>query len=116
MVATGSRTMTKRLTPGSGTAYSRTLTAPAPGGLSVEQNENNPVNGPPLVPAQLAFSIGLAVARSRDLLRRILKEHVTDNAREMRAKRVIEHLERSGFELDEAEQVMRKRPPTRWHG
>ena len=33
--------------------------------------------------AQLAFSIGFVVARSRDLLRRILKEHVTDDAREM---------------------------------
>jgi hypothetical protein len=34
----------------------------------------------------------------------------------MLAKRVVEHLELSGFEIDEADQVMRKKPPTRWHG
>jgi DUF1009 family protein len=65
---------------------------------------------------QLAFSIGFAVSRSRDLLRGILKEHTADAARQTLAKRVIEHLELSGFEIDEANQVMRKRPPTRWHG
>jgi hypothetical protein len=65
---------------------------------------------------QLAFSIGFAVARSRDLLRRLLKEHITDDARQQLAERVVEHLELSGFEIDEAEQVMRKRPPTRRHG
>jgi hypothetical protein len=37
--------------------------------------------------AQLAFSIGFAVTRSRDLLRRILKEHAPDDARQMIAKR-----------------------------
>ncbi len=65
---------------------------------------------------QLAFSIGFAVSRSRDLLRRTLKEHTADDARQMLAKRVVEHLEPSGFEIDEADQVMRKRPPVRWHG
>jgi hypothetical protein len=60
---------------------------------------------------QLAFSIGFAVSRSRDLLRRLLKEHVADDAREQLAERVIDHLELSGFEIDEGEQVMRKRPP-----
>ena len=60
--------------------------------------------------------IGFRVARSRDLLRRILKEHVADHARQMIAKRVIEHLELSGFEIDETDQIMRKRRPTRWHG
>jgi hypothetical protein len=65
---------------------------------------------------QLAFSIGFAVTRSRDLLRRILKEHAPDDARQMLAARVVEHLEQSGFEIDEAQQVMRKRPPTRKHG
>jgi hypothetical protein len=59
---------------------------------------------------QLAFSIGFAVARSRDLLRRLLKEHVTDDAQQMLANRVVEHLELSGFEIDETDQVMRKRP------
>lgn len=66
--------------------------------------------------AQLTFSIGFAVSRSPDLLRRILKEHVADDAREMLARRVVEHLELSGFEVDETDQVMRKRPPTRSHG
>jgi hypothetical protein len=65
---------------------------------------------------QLAFSIAFAVTRSRELLRRILKEHAPDDARQQLAARVVEHLEQSGFEIDEAEQVMRKRPPTRSHG
>jgi len=29
---------------------------------------------------------------------------------------VVEHLELSGFEIDEVDQVMRKRLPTRWYG
>jgi hypothetical protein len=65
---------------------------------------------------QLAFSIGFAVARSRDLLRRLLKEHVTDDTRQMLADRVVKHLELSGFEIDEGDQVMRKRPPPPRHG
>jgi hypothetical protein len=65
---------------------------------------------------QLAFSIGFAVARSRDLLRRLLKEHVSDDAQQMVANRVLEHLELSGFEIDETDQVLRKRPPTPNHG
>jgi len=65
---------------------------------------------------QLAFSIGFAVSRSGDLLRRLLKNHVTDDARQQLAERVIEHLERSGFEIDEAEQVMRRRLPPPMHG
>ena len=35
---------------------------------------------------------------------------------EMLTKWVVEHLELSGFETDEADQVMRKKPPPRWHG
>jgi hypothetical protein len=35
--------------------------------------------------------------------------------RQILAGRVVEHLEQSGFEIDEAAQVMRKRPPTRKH-
>jgi hypothetical protein len=65
---------------------------------------------------QLLFSIGFAVTRSRELLRRILREHAPDDARQMLAERVMEHLEQSGFEIDEAKQVMRKRPPTPNHG
>jgi hypothetical protein len=34
----------------------------------------------------------------------------------MFAERVMERLELSGFEIDEAEQVMRKRPPSANHG
>jgi DNA-directed RNA polymerase specialized sigma54-like protein len=65
---------------------------------------------------QLAFSIGFAVSRSRALLRRVLNEHAPDDARRVIAERVVEHLEKSGFVIDEAEQVMRKRPPTADHG
>ena len=65
---------------------------------------------------QFAFSIGFAVTRSHALLRRILKEHAPDDARQMIAERVVEHLEQSGFEIDESEQVMRKRPPSANHG
>jgi hypothetical protein len=32
------------------------------------------------------------------------------------AQRVVEHLELSGFEIDENEQVLRKRPPSANHG
>ena len=65
---------------------------------------------------QLTFSIGFALGRNRDLLRRILKEHVSDDAREMLAKKVVEHLELSGFEIHEDEQVMKRRPPRHGHG
>ena len=60
---------------------------------------------------QLAFSIGFAVSRSRDLLRRIVKEHVSDDAREQLAERVVQHLEQSGFEIDEDGQALRRKPP-----
>jgi hypothetical protein len=49
---------------------------------------------------QLAFSIAFAVTRSRALLRQILNEHAPDDARQMLAVRVIEHLEQSGFETE----------------
>jgi hypothetical protein len=65
---------------------------------------------------QLAFSIGFAVTRSRKLLRRLLTEHASDDARQMLAERVVQHLEQSGFEIDEERQVLRKRPPTPKHG
>jgi DNA-directed RNA polymerase specialized sigma54-like protein len=65
---------------------------------------------------QLAFSIDFAQSRSRDLLRRLVNDHVTDDARQQLAERVVDHLEQSGFEIDEAEQVMRKRPPSANHG
>jgi hypothetical protein len=64
---------------------------------------------------QLAFSIGFAVTRSRGLLRRILAEHTPDDARRQLADRVLEHLEQSGFEIDEAGEVLRKKPRTPLH-
>jgi hypothetical protein len=57
----------------------------------------------------LLFDIGFALDRNRALLRRLLKEHVTDDTRQLLAKRVVEQLELSGFEIDEQERVMRKR-------
>lgn len=60
---------------------------------------------------QLAFAIGFAVSRSRDLLRRIVKEHAPDDARQKLAERVVRHLETAGFELDEGGQTLRRRPP-----
>jgi hypothetical protein len=56
----------------------------------------------------LVFSIGFVIERNRTLLRRLLKGHVTDDTRHQLAKKVVEHLELSGFEIDESEQVMRK--------
>jgi hypothetical protein len=47
------------------------------------------------------------IERNRTLLRRLLKEHVTDDTRRRLAEKVVEHLELSGFEIDE--RVMRKK-------
>jgi predicted metal-dependent phosphotriesterase family hydrolase len=65
---------------------------------------------------QLTFSIGFAVTRSRDLLRRILKDHTSGDARQMIAERVLQQIEQSGFEIDDVNQIMRKRPPSANHG
>jgi hypothetical protein len=64
---------------------------------------------------QLTFSIGFAISRSRDLLRRILKEHAPDDARQQPPVRGVDHLERSGFKLDEAGQTLRRKPPAPLH-
>jgi hypothetical protein len=61
------------------------------------------------------FSIGFAVSRSRDLLRRLAKEHAPDDARQMLAERVVEHLEQSGFEVDEDGQALRLKPSAPLH-
>ena len=66
--------------------------------------------------AQLEFSIGFAISRSRTLLRRILTEHAPDDAKQELAERVVKHLETAGFELDEDGQALRKRPPVPPHG
>jgi hypothetical protein len=52
----------------------------------------------------------------RPLPRRNLKEHVSDDARAMLAKKVIEHLELSGFTIDEFAQTMTKRRGHHGHG
>jgi hypothetical protein len=65
--------------------------------------------------SQLVFSIGFAVSRSRDLLRRLLREHAPDDARNELRKRVVKHLEGSRFELDEDGKALRQRPPAAPH-
>ena len=65
--------------------------------------------------AQLVFSIGFALSRSRDLLRRLLREHAPDDARRELAERVVKQLEQSGFELDEQARVLRQRPQGKLH-
>jgi hypothetical protein len=62
------------------------------------------------------FSIGFAIDSNRDLLRRLLKQHVTDDTRRRLAERVVAHFELSGFRIDEGEQIMKRRPPTHGHG
>jgi hypothetical protein len=64
----------------------------------------------------LVSSIGFAISRNRDLLRRLLSEHVTERTRDQLAKPVVEHLELAGFQIDESAQIMRKRPPSHGHG
>jgi hypothetical protein len=64
----------------------------------------------------LVFSIGLALTGSRSLLRRLLKEHVSDQTRHELGERIISHLDQSGYELDEAGQALKKRPPLEPHG
>ena len=66
-----------------------------------------------VLPATLKDVRGIC---SRDLLWRLLKGHAPDDARQQLAQRAVEHLELPGFEIDEGEQVMRKRPPTANHG
>jgi len=65
---------------------------------------------------QLVFAIGYVASRSRGLLRDILKQHVSYGPRKELGKRVVEHLELSGFEIDEEGQATRKKPPTKDHG
>ena len=43
-------------------------------------------------------------------------EHAPDDAKQQLAERVVEHLEQSGFDLDEEGQALRKRPPLQPHG
>jgi hypothetical protein len=59
---------------------------------------------------------GSALTRSRELLRRILREHAPDEVRRQLAERVVEHLERSNFEIDEASKALWQRPFGMPHG
>jgi len=52
----------------------------------------------------LAFSIGYAISRSRDLLRRMVREHAPDDARQQLAERIVRHLEQAGFERPGAQE------------
>jgi len=63
----------------------------------------------------LVFSIGFALSRSGDLLRRLVREHAPDDARHELAERVVKHLEGAGFELDEQGRALRQRPPRAPH-
>jgi hypothetical protein len=65
--------------------------------------------------SQLVFLIGFAVSRSRELLRRLLREHAPDDARQELGERVVKHLEGSGFELDEEGKALRQRRPAAPH-
>jgi hypothetical protein len=49
------------------------------------------------------------------LLHRILREQAPDEARRQLAEQVVEHLERSNFEIDEASKALRQRPPGKPH-
>jgi hypothetical protein len=81
----------------------------------MEHNENRTAVDQGSFRDQLAFAIGFAVCRSRSLLRRMVKEHAPDDARQQLAERVVEHLEQSGFEVDEDGQVLRRKPPDPLH-
>jgi hypothetical protein len=66
--------------------------------------------------AQLVFAIAYVAGQSRQLLRRIAREHTADDASQLLGERVVQHLELSGFDIDEADQTIRKRPPAPPHG
>jgi hypothetical protein len=72
-----------------------TLRARSGDQIAAEQNENVPMRHPWTFRQHLVFSLGLAISRSRLLLRR-LREHVSDQTRHELAERVISHLEQSG--------------------
>ena len=79
------------------------------------RNKNSWRPGSPLPSRPARVLSGYANSRSRDLLRDILREHTADEERDQLARRVVSHLELSGLELDEEQQVNRKRPPARSH-
>jgi hypothetical protein len=98
----------------------RTLDATPPSESPAERGDHE-LNAPPAMDHrsfrdQLTFAVGFEITRHPNLLRRLLKEHVTDDASEQLAKRVLEHLEISGFEIDEGAHTMRTRRPSHGHG
>ena len=80
-----------------------------------EQNKNISLVDHHSFRAQLVFSIGFALSRSRDLLRRLRREHAPDDARRELAERVVKQLAGSGFEVDEQARALRQRPPATTH-
>jgi hypothetical protein len=66
-----------------------------------------------LLPASVPLNIRTAATAPSS---RIVAEHAPDDARQMLAEPLVQHLELSGFDIDEAEQVMRKPPPSANHG
>jgi hypothetical protein len=68
---------------------------------------------PPAIYA--SFRSAFSIERNQPLLRRVLREHVSDDAREMLAKRVLEHLQFWGFEIDEDGQALWRKPPRTAH-
>jgi hypothetical protein len=50
------------------------------------------------------------------VVRPILREHAPDDGRRQLEQRVVEHLERSNFEIDEGSKALRQRPPGKPRG
>jgi hypothetical protein len=69
--------------------------------LAPEQNQSVAAMDQGSFRDRLAFAIGFAISRSRDLLRRIVRQHAPDDARQLLAQRVVRHVKRPGFEIDE---------------
>ena len=44
-----------------------------------------------------------------------ITQHASDAARQQLAERVVQHLEQSGLEIDEAGEVLRRKPPVPLH-
>jgi len=69
--------------------------------LASEQNQSVDAMDQGSFRDRLAFAIGFAISRSRDLLRRIVRQHAPDDARQLLPQQVVRHVEQSGVEIDE---------------
>jgi hypothetical protein len=65
----------------------------------------------PSLPLSTPLFDRLSIEHYQPLLRRALREHMSDDAREMLAKRVLQHLQLWGFEIDEDARALRRKPP-----